>query len=324
MSVIKNNIAPVTVIIVNWNCAVFLNKCLKHLLNQSLLPARILVMDNGSHDDSIQNMLKHDLIEIKLLGSNLGFAAANNRAISISDTQYIALLNPDAFPRQDWLEKLIVAADSFAEIASFTSLQLFEDAPDKIDGAGDCYHISGLVWRDGYGAQLVNSNYKNKTIFSPCAAAALYRRQALLEIGGFDEDFFCYVEDVDLGFRLRLAGYSSMLVGNAVVQHLGSAVSGGSRSDFCIYHGHRNLVWAYIKNMPGFLFWLCLPLHLLLNFTTLVYFSFLGQGKVICRAKLDAVLQIPKMWRKRKIIQQSRVSSITDIWKVLNKRYFWF
>lgn len=291
---------------------------------QALPPVRILVMDNGSSDNSLESIPQNNLIEIHLLGTNLGFAAANNRALSLCDTEYIALLNPDAFPNPDWLERLMAAAKSQSEIASFASLQLCDDNPGIVDGAGDSYHVSGLVWREQHGALFSKSDEEDKSIFSPCAAAALYRRQAVLDVGGFDEDFFCYVEDVDLGFRLQLAGYQSMLVGDAVVRHVGSAATGGERSDFCVYHGHRNLVWAFIKNMPGVLFWLLLPLHILLNITTLVYFSFLGQGKVIWRAKLDAIKGIPKMWQKRKIIQKKRVASITDIWKVLDKRYFWF
>lgn len=319
-----NNKASVTVIIVNWNCGAVLSKCLDYLLCQTLLPDRILVMDNRSDDKSLETIPQNDLIDICLLGENLGFATANNRALSLCDSEYIALLNPDAFANPDWLAQLITTADSYPEIASFASLQLCDDNPEIVDGAGDSYHVSGLVWRERHGVCFTKSDADDKSIFSPCAAAALYRRQAVLDVGGFDEDFFCYVEDVDLGFRLQLAGYQSMLVGDAVVQHVGSASTGGLRSDFCVYHGHRNLVWAFVKNMPGFLFWLLLPLHVLLNVMTLVYFSFLGQGKVIWRSKIDAIKGIPRMWQKRKIIQKKRVASIADIWKVLDKRYFWF
>lgn len=157
-------------------------------------------------------------------------------------------------------------------------------------------------------------------IFCPSAAAALYRRIALDQIGGFDDDYFCYVEDVDLGFRLRLAGYSAVYVPDAIVRHIGSATTGGQHSDFAVYHGHRNLVWTYIKDMPGILFWALLPLHLILNLVTVVYFGIRGQGRVILRAKWDAVVGIPKMWRKRHVIQQNRVASVIDIWKVLDKR----
>ena len=103
-------------------------------------------------------------------------------------------------------------------------------------------------------------------IFSPCAAAALYRRSAFLEVGGFDEDFFCYMEDVDLGFRLRLRGYAAVFVPQAIVED----ASENRRNDLAVYHGHRNLVWCFFKKMPAtLLLILCVP-HL---FQTLCAFS---------------------------------------------------
>ena len=277
-------------------------------------------MDNGSNDNSLENISQKNQIDTRVLNANFGFAVANNRALLSCDTDYVALLNPDAFPNPDWLERLLVAADSYPEVSAFASLQLCDDNPDFVDGAGDSYHVSGLVWRDRYGMPLALSDLKNKEIFSPCAAAALYRHQALVDVGGFDEDFFCYVEDVDLGFRLRLAGHQAMLVGDAVVRHVGSASTGGQRSDFCVYHGHRNLVWTFIKNMPGFLFWLLLPAHLALNLISVVYFSMSGKGEVILCAKYDALKGVSKMWQKRQIIQSRRVASVADIWRILDKR----
>jgi GT2 family glycosyltransferase len=148
----------------------------------------------------------------------------------------------------------------------------------------------------------------------------LYRRQALVDIGGFDEAFFCYVEDVDLGFRLRLAGHKAMYVPEAVVRHVGSATTGGQGSDFSVYHGHRNLVWTFVKNMPGVLFWLLLPLHLLLNLVTIGMYIARGQGGMIFRAKKDAVKGLPQVWSKRKQIQASRIATVRDIWRILDKR----
>jgi len=151
-----------------------------------------------------------------------------------------------------------------------------------------------------------------REIFSPCAAAALYRRQALADAGGFDEDFFCYQEDIDLGFRLRLAGHRAMYVG--------SVSTGGQQSDFAVYHGFRNLAWVFVKNMPGALFWPLLPLHIALNLASILLFSIRGQRRVILKAKRDAFLGIPRMWRKRRDIQANRVASIGGIWKALDKR----
>jgi GT2 family glycosyltransferase len=156
-------------------------------------------------------------------------------------------------------------------------------------------------------------------VFAPCAAAALYRRSTVVDVGGFDEKFFCYVEDVDLGFRLRLAGHRCLYVPQAVATHVGSAAT-GKKSDFCVYHGHRNLVWTFVKNMPGILFWLLLPLHVLLNLLTIAWFALGGRGGVIWRAKRDALLGLPKMWRKRQCIQKARVASIAEVWRQLGKR----
>ena len=160
--------------------------------------------------------------------------------------------------------------------------------------------------------------------FSPCAAAALYRCSALLKSRGFDEDYFCYVEDVDLGFRMRLAGYSCLYVPQSIAYHVGSGTTGGQHSDFSVYHGHRNLVWTFVKDMPGVLFWLLLPLHVLLNLVSIVWFAVRGRGGVIWRVKRDALLGLPKMWHKRQEIQSKRVATVSEIWRVLDKRLFKF
>jgi GT2 family glycosyltransferase len=314
----------VTVIIVNYNAHALLEKSLVLLSQQSLATSRVLVMDNGSTDGSADRVQQMSGVTVKFLGANLGFAAANNRALLECDSEFVVLLNPDAFPEPDWLKNLVSAANTYPDYAAFGSRQLNAATPEILDGTGDVYHISGKVWRSGIGKQQKESDLIAREIFTPCAAAALYRRQALIDVGGFDEDFFCYMEDVDLGFRLRLAGHKVMYVPEAVVHHIGSATTGGSRSDFSVYHGHRNLVWCFVKNMPGFLFWLLLPAHLLLNMVSIIWFVMRGQGRVIFRAKRDALLGLPKMWQKRKLIQASRLASIPDIWRILDKGVVFF
>lgn len=148
-------------------------------------------------------------------------------------------------------------------------------------------------------------------------AAALYRRSAFLEVGGFDEGYFCYFEDVDLGFRLRLLGYGCRYVPDAVVRHIGSAVTGRG-SAFSRYYGHRNLVWTWWKNMPGPLFWLYLPPHLALNLGSIVWFMLRGQGAILLRAKWDALRGLRRCWRQRQQIQARRRISCGQLWRVLN------
>lgn len=310
------------VIIVNWNSWDVLVRCLDKLEFQTYKNFKVLVVDNGSsHAAPDELPSRYPRATFLYNQGNIGFAAANNQGIKpIADSEWIALLNPDAFPEPGWLESLINAAEKNPDYSAFGSRQLIAGNDDFLDGDGDIYHVSGLVWRDGFGRRATDTGNEPREIFSPCAAAALYRSEAIRSIGGFDEDFFCYIEDIDLGFRLRLMGHRCMLVPDAVVHHIGSAASGGQHSDFATYHGHRNLVWTFVKNMPGILFWLLLPLHLSLNLATVVLFTMRGRGGVIWRAKHDAWLGIPKMWRKRQYIQKTRVASIGEIWRQLDKR----
>jgi GT2 family glycosyltransferase len=310
----------VTVIIVNWNGGALLQECLFRLTKQSFQPNQIFVIDNASTDGSDKQAEQIANITLRKLNRNTGFAFANNRALEECNTDYVALLNPDAFAEADWLEQLIISAQAHPDVIAFGSRQLVHGKSDILDGIGDIYHMSGLVWRNGSGRSQSIADLVTREIFSPCAGAVLYSREALQKVGGFDEDFFCYVEDVDLGFRLRLAGYKSIYVPEAIVYHVGSASTGGRHSDFSIYHGHRNLVWTFIKNMPGILLWTLMPLHILLNIVSILYFLFIGKGKVILAAKLDAIKGLSSMWRKRRQIQDNRKASARDIWNVLDKR----
>jgi GT2 family glycosyltransferase len=316
---IEEPLLCVTVVIVNYNSGKLLARCLQHLAQQTVAPERVLVVDNASTDGSC------DLIDVSgrttliRAGQNLGFAAGNNLALAECATPFIALLNPDAFPETDWLETLLKAADKHPEYAMFGSRLVSAENPLLLDGDGDHYHVSGVVWREGH-MQAVKPAAAPWEVFSPCAAAAMYRTGALREVGGFDDDFFCYLEDVDLGFRLRLKGHRCLQIPDAVVHHLGAATTGGQRGVFTDYHGHRNLVWVYVKNMPWGLFWLFLPLHVFVNLVAIGIGFRRGHGKVMLRAKADAVAAIPKVWRKRARIQSARSVSAMEILRILDKR----
>ncbi|HXU93879.1 MAG TPA: glycosyltransferase family 2 protein [Gallionella sp.] len=313
--------SKVSVVIVNWNGARFLERCLAALMVQSVKPREIILVDNASTDGSIEIAGKFPSIKLLALSENTGFARGNNIAIKACalESEWIALLNPDAFVTSDWLEGMLAAALRNPHCDVFACKLVKAENISIADGWGDAYHISGRVWRQGQGAPVSNLANMECEVFSPCAAAALYRRCALDEVGGFDEDYFCYVEDVDLGFRLRLAGRCCLYVPQAMVLHVGSGTTGGQHSDFSVYHGHRNLIWTFVKDMPGLLFWLLLPLHVLLNLVSIVWFGLQGRGRIILRAKRDALLGLPKMWRKRREIQGKRVVSIGRIWRVLDK-----
>jgi GT2 family glycosyltransferase len=315
----SNRHDSVCVIIVNYNSGKWLKMCLKHLKLQTFRSFHTLVVDNRSTDESI-SLTKKDLnrFELILNPNNIGFAGANNMALREVNTEWVALLNPDALPEPGWLASLMMAAQNNPDYHFFASRMISACAPNLLDGAGDEYHASGLVWRHGHGAIASGYLTESREVFSPCAAAALYRRSDLIEVGGFDEDFFCYVEDVDIGFRLRLAGRRCLYVPDAVVHHVGSATT-GRKSDFSVYHGHRNLVWAFLKNMPVPFLAVYLPAHLFLNIFSIAWFALKGQGRVILRAKLDALKGIPRMLRKRRRIQAERQVTWKEIRRVLHR-----
>ena len=326
----------VAIIIVSWNSWDLMERCLSCLEAQTFQDFSVTVMDNDSlHDRSAEHALRHPRVTFIQSGSNLGFSAANNLAVEkyTGDSPWIALLNADAFAQPDWLAQLMAASQAHPDCSVFASRQLDASNLLLLDGDGDCYHMSGRAWRtvvwdnppagppsDDASAALPQVIEAPKKVFSPCGAAALYRRSAYMSLGGLDEDFFCYFEDVDLGFRLHLAGYRCLLVPTAVVHHLGSGSTGGAHNDFAVYHGHRNMVWSYVKNMPSVFFWLFLPMHISFNLATiLVYWR---NPSVILRSKKDAVLGIPKMLKKRRAIQSQRRATLADIWRILDKRLF--
>jgi GT2 family glycosyltransferase len=297
----------VAVLIVNWNAGALLGRCLASLEQQSRRPDRVIVVDNASTDDSLALAAGYlSRVELLRLDDNVGFARANNIAArAAQDVDALALLNPDAFPEPQWLSALVDAARRFPEFGAFASQLRLDATPDRLDGAGDSYHVSGRAWRNGHNAPADRWPEGEYEVFAPCAAAALYRRSAFEEIGGFDESYFCYFEDVDLGFRLRLHGYRTLYVPASVVRHVSSA-SSGYRSDFAVYHGERNAVWTFVKNMPGRLFWIYLPQHLALNAAALLFYPFRGQGRAVWRAKWHALRGLKAVLVKRREEQRRR------------------
>jgi GT2 family glycosyltransferase len=311
----------VSIIIVTWNSQTVLSTCLDRLSKQTFHDFEVILVDNGSNDGSLEQLhIKYPNLDLRIeeLGSNLGFAAANNIGARLARGKWLALLNADAFPEPDWLEKLLCAAEENPGYLFFSSRQIQANKPEFLDGTGDVYHISGLAWRQHYSLPSKQFGLQAEEVFSACGAAALYSREEFLQVGGFDEDYFSYFEDVDLGFRLRLNGTKCLYVPEAIVHHVGSA-STGKLSDFVIYHGHRNLVWTYLKNMPTALMVLYFPLFLAMNSYFLLSFSLKGRGPVIWRAKRDAWRGLSNMLRKRKEVQHNRRASITSLWRVMER-----
>ena len=304
----------VLVVVVNFNGGTLLGQCLDSLSRQAFRDFRTVVVDNASTDGSADDLeTAFPGVAVIRSANNLGFAAGNNLAIrEADDTPFIALLNPDAIAQPDWLQCLVNAANEHPDFALFGSRMYANAQHTILDGVGDAYHVCGLPWRVGHGQQAHGRYLENHEIFAPCAAAALYRREVFDATGGFDEEFFCYVEDVDLGFRARLAGMRALYVADAVVEHAGSGLV-GKHSDFQLYHGHRNLVWTYARNMPWPLLLLYLPQHVLMTLFTLLVFAAKGRGRILMRAKWDAVKGLPGTLSKRWRTQTARVATAGHI-----------
>lgn len=316
------NDPSVLVIVVNFNGGGLLHACLDSLQGQRFRDFRTVVVDNASTDGSA-DALEQRFPGVSVIRSprNLGFAAGNNLAVrEAGSARWIALLNPDAVARPEWLEQLMAAAHAHPQFSLFSSRLLADEAGTVLDGAGDAYHLWGIPWRVGHGQPAPGAYLEAREIFAPCAAAALYRREVFEDTGGFDEDFFCYVEDVDLAFRARLLGHRTLYVPESIAVHVGSGVV-GRHSDFQIYHGHRNLVWTWVRNMPALLLWLYLPAHLALTLVSLAVFALRGRGAPIWRAKRDAWRGLPRAWAKRQATQASRTASIGELLALMQEGF---
>ena len=260
----------VTVLVLAYQSGATLERCLTALRAQSFADHEIVLADNGSSDGAPQAAaLAHPGVRFLEHGENLGFAAGINRAAACARGRWLALINPDAYAEPDWLARLMAAVDAHPQIFCFGSRQLMDADPRLLDGLGDVMASAGFPFRGGYGRPDPGSLAPGET-FSACGGAMLVEREFFLSMGGFDERLFCYCEDVDFGYRMRLAGHASLVVPDAVVRHEGSAASGGPRSDFATFHGTRNRLWVFVKNTPPLLFWLTLPLHVA---TTAVLFA---------------------------------------------------
>jgi GT2 family glycosyltransferase len=315
---------------VTFNAAQYVERCLAAVASQSRRPDRLVLFDNASADDTTQLVRQAESrlgLGVELVSSavNIGFASANNRAVTqLADCDLVATLNPDAFPDSGWLAALVDAAEKHPEAGSFASRLLSAENTALLDGAGDVFHVSGLAWRLGHHTPVEECGDadRERPTFSACAAAALYRRSDWVAAGGFDERFFCYAEDVDLGFRLQLADRPCWYVPSALALHMGGAAA-NLRSGFAVYHGHRNLEWTYLKNMPAGLLLRYLPLHIMASSAAVAWFVTQGAGRSILRAKWDALRGLRQTLRERTRVQAGRRVSNDVLRQRLDRSPLW-
>lgn len=296
----------VSVVVVAYESGPMLAECLAAVRAQTVRDLELILIDNASSDGAAEAAAREapDLVFVAN-AENLGFAAAVNQGARLARGRWLALLNPDAFPEPDWLEALLAAAAAYPEVRCFASRQLMAEDPRRLDGMGDVMSASGFGFRGGYN-QPDPGLTKPGFVFSACGGAMMIDRALFLEMGGFDERLFCYCEDVDLGYRLQLRGLRTLLVPAATVRHVGSASTGGPRSDFAAFHGTRNRLWIYLKNTPPLLLLLTLPLHLLA--TALLFSRHMAHGEMAApwRGLKAALRGLPVAMAARREAQAER------------------
>lgn len=240
----------VSVVIPTWNGRPLLAACLAALAAQTKRDLEIVVVDNGSADGTIAWLAQdHPRVRTIANPTNLGFAAAVNQGIRATETSWVAVLNNDTEPEPGWLAALLATGSTADDVGMVSSTMLFADRPWMINSTGICVDRAGIAWdRDGGAADDPRDNQAVE-IFGPCGGAALYRRAMLDQIGLFDEAFFAYLEDVDLAWRGRAAGWRCLHAPQARVLHRHSA-TGVEGSPFKRYQLGRNKVWLLAKNYP--------------------------------------------------------------------------
>jgi GT2 family glycosyltransferase len=294
--------SQVTVVIPSLNGRHMLQGCLKALEAQTYRGWEAIVVDNGSTDGTVE-WLRHAHPAVRAIanGENRGFAAAINQGIEASTGRYVVTLNNDTEPAPGWLAALVEAAESAAAVGMCASKMVFADRPGVINSAGICVDRTGIAWdRRGGEADREPGEGDWEEVFGPCAGAALYRRAMLEEIGLFDSDFFAYLEDVDLAWRARRAGWRCLYVPSARVLHRHSA-TGREGSPFKSYHLGRNKVWLVAKNYPFGPLWYCVPLVVLYDLAAVVYALIARRDIYALRGRLAGWAGLRRMWAKRPV-----------------------
>lgn len=242
----------VSVVTPNYNGERFLKAFFDSLNQDSEYIGEVIIVDNGSTDNSKEFIKSNSFnFPVNLIenSENLGFSPAVNQGIKNANYEYVFSLNNDTEIRKGSIKQLIDLISSGEGIFSVQAKMLQYNDKDLIDDVGDEYNL--LAWTKKTGENHKSSEFKEvREIFSSCAGAAMYKKSLLDEIGLFDDNFFAYMEDVDLAIRSRIYGYRNLLCPQAIVYHIGSATSGSRYNEFKVKLAARNNVWTVYKNFP--------------------------------------------------------------------------
>ena len=336
METSRTGVPLVSVIVVNWNGMEYLEDCLSSLEKQTWRNREFVLVDNGSRDGSAEHMRKWaervPNAQVILLDRNSGFCEANNLAFSRTKGEWIALINNDAVAEPGWLEALVLRGDPSRRIGMLGSKILFADSKNIIDKAGHLIYWDGQNRGRGTGEEDTGQYDKEEEILWPDACAALYHRRIFEETGGFDETFFAFGDDADLGMRARLLNWKAWYVPEAVVYHRHSATA-GAYSPLKIMLVERNRLLLAVKNFPLLLL-MANPYWSLRRFVWHAYAASKRQGAagrlvaaqgwyrlplILGWAYASAARILPSALRKRWKIQKSKRLKMREVHELLRR-----
>lgn len=309
----------VSIVIPNWNGKKFLPGCLDSLAQLDYGDVEIIIVDNGSKDGSVE-LLQSQYPQVKLVrfAKNTGFSVAVNAGIKASQGEFVALLNNDTVVEPNWISEMVRVLVEHPEAGSAGCKMLAYDDRTLLDGAGDGYRRGGLPGRIGHRERDLGQFDTQRYILGACGGAALYRRSLFDDIGMFDEDYFAYLEDVDLGLRAQSAGYKCIYVPSAVMYHLGCGTTGSGYHPLVVRLSAKNNWNTIVKNIPGELLLKFLPQIL---YWQLYYFAvvIVRGGQVIpwFHGTFQSLCQLPAMLKKRRQIKNRRSVSIDYLERVI-------
>ncbi len=305
----------VAVVIPNWNGEDLLAESLRSIEKQSY-PCQIIVVDNGSTDSSVK-IIKEKFSKVHLieLAENTGFTGGVNAGLSYAVSEKFdatALFNNDAEAEPDWLENLVQEMEQSPKTGIVTGKLMRHDRK-HIDSTGDFYTIWGIPMPRGRNQVDTGQYNQPESVFGASGGASLYRTKMLQSIGLFDERFFAYIEDVDISFRARLAGWDVRYTPNAVAYHHVSATTSKMVSSFARYHWIKNYLMTYTKNMPARLYWKYFPLLALQYLRYGLSSAVRGGLWAYVRSSVKFLSLLPGVLKDRRKIQKSRKVSASEI-----------
>lgn len=302
----------ISVVIPNYNRFDLLENCIKSILQGSLVADEIIIVDNGSSDFK-QDVIYDRRVRFIRLQQNMGFSRAVNIGIQQSKGNYIVILNNDTEVDTNWLKNLIHVFEANSKILFATSKIKSLKHKGTFDDVGDVLLASGRVYKLGNKERDRGQHDKQCFVFGASGCASAYRREFFKKVGYFDEDFFAYLEDVDLSFRANLQGNRCIYVPEAIVYHAGSATTGGQYNKFTAFHLAQNTIGLFVKNFPIKIL-LGSILQILVYLAALqLFFIINGLGGAYFRGIISGLRMIRKMIPKRREIMKMRVMTNDEV-----------